>query len=99
MESQKSVNEGSDAKTPESESAPVQRLVRQADVPRRQDIGFGVHVTEGVDGVFVHFKYPSGRSMGFCVDESSSVALLGLGTMHEWAKAILDGHDSLRALE
>jgi len=69
------------------------------DTLQRRDIGFGIHVTKSEDGVFVHFKSPSGRGMGFCVDESSSVDLLGRETIHEWAKGILDGHESLRALE
>ena len=69
------------------------------DETRRRDIGFGVHVTQSVDGVFVHFKSPSGRGMGFCVDETSKSNLLGRDTLHEWALAILDNHESLRALE
>ena len=65
----------------------------------RRDIGFGVHVTEGVDGLFIHFRSPSGRAMGLCVDDSSDVPLLGKQTLHEWARGIIDGHDSLRPLE
>jgi hypothetical protein len=69
-----------------------------ASIPERRDIGFGVHVTRGVDGVFIHFKSPSGRGMGFCVDETSQSNLLGRETLHEWALAILENHETLTPL-
>ncbi len=72
---------------------------RKLKTPTRRDIGFGIHVTNRDDGLFIHFSIPGGRGMGFCVEKSASHDFLGRETLRQWAKLILEGHESLRPLE
>ena len=71
---------------------------RKAKTPTRRDIGFGIHVTSRDNGLFIHFSIPGKRGMGLCVEKGVSHEFLGIETLRQWAKLILEGHDSLRPL-
>ena len=90
------IGDGQEQPAPQGQP-PTGAIVGSA-VVRRRDIGFGIHVTESADEVFIHFKNPSGCAMGFRVDPSSGIDILGRDTLHQWAMAILN-HESFTHLE
>ncbi len=69
----------------------VMENIAETNLPRRKDVGQGVFVTEGEDGVFIHFKTPCGRGAGFCVSDPVLTSLLGRETIQLWALSVLNG--------